>query len=587
MSITRLKPVDVVVVGVGVAGSIVCKELAQTGLRVVGLERGRMIDPAHDFAMPYVHDELKYDRHSDIIQNLSRETVTFRNSMHEGALPVREVGSFKPGECVGGAGVHWGGSAFRFLPWDFEVRSRTHERYGRKKLPQDCTSQDWGLTYDELEPYYDQFEQIYGIGGKAGNLNGEIQVGGNPYEGPRSREFPNPPTIPTYPGSIFGKAAAELGYKPFPKPTASMTRPYVNPYKLMLGACVHGGFCANHGCAMGAKATPLSTVVPALLKHQNFELRTHANVLKVNLDSDRKRAVSVTYMDARGRTVEQPADLIILTGFTFNNTRLLLLSGIGQPYDPLRNEGVVGRNYSYQPWGKVQLFFEDKVFKRFMAGGGMGTVIDDFNAEQLNHADLGFIGGAQIGVQSSGALPIRSRPVPRGTPRWGSAWKQAVAHYYDRSIHIGLNITCQSYRGSYLDLDPTYRDAHNQPLLRMTFNWHENERRTADYLTKQAVEIGKAMGASRMGSSSSNGDYSVTSYQSTHNVGGAVMGMNPATSVVNKYLQSWDVSNVFVVGGSAFPQNSASGPTETIGALACWTADMIRERYLKQPGALV
>ncbi len=78
-----------------------------------------MIDPQHDFAMPYAHDELKYDRHSDIPQNLSRETLTFRNQPHtqEKALPMREMGSFKPGECVGGAGMHWGARA-RALPWD-------------------------------------------------------------------------------------------------------------------------------------------------------------------------------------------------------------------------------------------------------------------------------------------------------------------------------------------------------------------------------------------------------------------------------------------------------------------------------------
>ena len=124
MAVTKLKPVDVVVVGAGVAGTIVCKELAGAGLNVVCLERGRMLDPNHDFAMPYAHDELKYDRHSDLVQNLSRETITFRNSMNETALPMREIGSFKPGECVGGAGVYWGGVYFRFpLLWDMEQRS--------------------------------------------------------------------------------------------------------------------------------------------------------------------------------------------------------------------------------------------------------------------------------------------------------------------------------------------------------------------------------------------------------------------------------------------------------------------------------
>ena len=76
-------------------------------------------------------------------------------------------------------------------------------------------------------------------------------------------------------------------------------------------------------------------------------------------------------------------------------------------------------------------------------------------------------------------------------------------------------------------------------------------------------------------------------YQSTHNIGGAVMGADPATSAVNKYLQSWDVTNVFVIGGSAFPQNSAYPPTATIGTLACWAADTIKDTYLKRPGPMV
>jgi gluconate 2-dehydrogenase alpha chain len=284
--------------------------------------------------------------------------------------------------------------------------------------------------------------------------------------------------------------------------------------------------------------------------------------------------------------VEQPADLVILAAFTFNNVRLLLLSGIGEPYDPIAGRGVVGRNYAYQPWGKVQLFFEDKVFKRYMGGGGIGTVIDDFVADNFDHSGLGFMGGAEIGVQSSGALPIRSHPVPSGTPRWGGHWKQAVARYYDSSLQIGVNIGCQSYRGYYLDLDPTYRDARGLPLLRMTYNWHDNERRIAAYATKKAAEIGKAMNASKMNVNFVPEKYTITGYQSTHNLGGAAMGKDPSVSVVNKYLQSWDVPNVFVVGGSAFPETGAHGPTPTIGALACWTADAIKEQYLKRPGAL-
>ncbi len=588
MTATKLKAVDAVVVGTGVVGSILCKELADAGLKVVGLERGRMIDPQHDFAMPYAHDELKYDRHSDIFQNLARETITFRNNMNETALPMREMGSFKPGECVGGAGAHWACRARRFLPWDIQTRSRTLERYGRGQMPEDCTSQDWGITYDELEPYYDQFEHIYGVGGKAGNLNGEIRPGGNPFEGPRTREYPNPPTERTYPGALFAQAAESLGYTPYQNPTAAMTRPYTNPYRLMLGQCVRGGFCGGYGCAVGAKASPLTAVLPALLKHANFELRPLANVIKVNLDSEKKRAAGVTYLDARGREVEQPAELVILTSYTFNNTRLMLLSGIGKPYDPVSNQGVIGRNYSYQPGSKVMLFFEDREFNPFIGADTVGTAIDEFNGDNFDHQGLGFVGGAYVAAQSASPTPIRSTPVPPGTPQWGADWKKNAMRYYRRSFAISLHGNCQSYRTRYLDLDPTYRDANGLPLLRMTFDWHDNERRMSAYITGKMKELARAIGPSKMSvSEPSSVRYSIVPYQSTHNVGGAVMGADPALSAVNKYLQSWDVPNVFTIGGSAFPQNSASAPTCTIGALACWAADSIKDLYLKRPGALV
>jgi gluconate 2-dehydrogenase alpha chain len=578
----------VVVVGAGVAGTLICKELAPTGLDIVCLERGRMLDATHDLAMPYVHDQLKYDRGSDIVQNLSRETITFRNAMDETALPMREIGSFKPGECVGGAGVHWGGMTQRFLPWDFETYSRTVERYGKEQIPEDCTSHDWGITYDELEPYYDQFEHIYGIGGKAGNLNGEIQPGGNPFEGPRTREYPNPPKEPSFACSLFAEAAVSLGYQPYPMASAAMTRSYTNPYRLMLGQCVNGGYCGHYTCGMGARATPLTAVLPALLRHQNFELRPLANVIKINLDSDGKRAVGVTYLDARGREIEQPADLVVLSSYVFNNVRLMLLSGIGEAYDPVANRGVVGRNYSYVAYGKVSLFFDDgKVFNRFIGSGGLATAIDEFNGDNFDHSGLGFIGGAYHVVSSIGAPPIRSHLLPPGTPRWGSGWKKAVAHYYNRSLQIVAHGSCQSYRTNYLDLDPTYRDANGLPLIRMTFDRCENEFRMSAFTTEKAVEIGRAIGPSTMSVVPVTGKYSIVPYQSTHNVGGAVMGADPATSAVNKYLQSWDVPNLFVVGASAYPQNSANSPTGTVGALACWAADAIKDEYLKRPGPLV
>src|SRR5437867_361429 len=433
---TKLKPVDAVVVGVGLSGSILAKELAEAGLHVVGLERGRWRDTDPDFAMPYAHDELRYVKRHELMQDLSRETITFRNNAAETALPMRQLGSFRPGEGVGGAAVHWGGLTWRFLPWDFETRSRTLARYGKGQLAEDCTSQDWGVTYDELERHFDRFEYLYGISGKAGNLRGRIVPGGNPFEGPRSREYPNPPLKTSYAGALFKQAAEKMGYRPFPTPTGAVSRAYTNEYGATINACVYCGYCQFFGCEMGAKASPQTAVLPNLMQQKNFQLRTHANVTKVNLDAAKKRALGVTYVDSRGREFEQPADLVLLTSYVFNNVRLMLLSGIGAPYDPAAGRGVVGRNYAYQTTSNVTLFFEDKVFNQFMGAGALSTMIDDLDGDNFDHSGLGFIGGGWVGAASSGARPIDTNPVPSGTPRWGSAWKKAVAHYYNRSFGI-------------------------------------------------------------------------------------------------------------------------------------------------------
>ena len=116
-----------------------------------------------------------------------------------------------------------------FTEADFVWRTRMNERYGENFVDPDLTIQDWGVTYDELEPYFDKFELLLGTGGKAGNLKGKIQPGGNPFESWRSREYPNPPMKEQYGGVLFRKAAADMGYHPFVQPSSNMTRPYTNP----------------------------------------------------------------------------------------------------------------------------------------------------------------------------------------------------------------------------------------------------------------------------------------------------------------------------------------------------------------------
>jgi gluconate 2-dehydrogenase alpha chain len=121
----------------------------------------------------------------------------------------------------------------------------------------------------------------------------------------------------------------------------------------------------------------------------------------------------------------------------------------------------------------------------------------------------------------------------------------------------------------------------------MTFDFPENDLKMSVFLTQKAMEIGKAMGGQRVEGGPRKGPYNVTQYQTTHNTGGTIMGADPSTSVVNRYLQSWDVPNVFVIGASNFPQNASYNPTDTVGALAYWAADAIVKQYLPSPGPLV
>ena len=584
---TTLKSVDAVTVGVGWTGGIIAAELTKAGLHVVGLERGEYRNTSPDFQVPQIHDELAYGVRLKLFQDTAIETVTFRNDVSQTALPLRYHISFLPGEGLGGAGVHWNGMTWRFLPWDFETRSRTIARYGVSMLGSDCTSQDWGITYDQLEPFYDRFEYQAGISGKAGNIKGKIQPGGNPFEGPRARDYPNPPMKVAYQSALFRDAASKLGYHPFVMPSANVTRAYTNPDGAPFGSCAYCGYCERFGCEMFAKASPQLAVLPVAAKTGRYELRVGANVVRLNLDSAKRRVVSVTYVDAAGREFVQPAELVFLTSFILNNVRMLLISGVGTPYDPKTGKGNVGRNYAYQAMTGAAYFLENKTFNPFMGSGANGMVFDDFNGDNFDHAGLGFIGGADIYVNANGGRPIQYHPVPPGTPTWGAAWKQAVAKWYRHAFYASAQGGVQAYRGNYLDLDPTYRDAYGLPLLRMTFNWGPHELRQSQYMAGILSKLGKMLGASPLAMSQLKGNYTTQIYQTTHNTGGAIMGASPESSVVNAYLQSWDVPNLFVIGANAFPQNAGYNPTGTVGALAYRTANAVLKRYVKRPGPLV
>lgn len=581
---------DVVIVGLGWTGAILGMELAEEGLEILALERGPDQNTVPEFRYPHMIDELSYGERHKLMLRPRQSTVTIRRTLAERAMPMRKWGSFLLGNGVGGAGTHWNGQTWRPQPIEMQLRSYIRDRWGEEIIPEEMTIADYPVTYDELEPHFDRFERVAGISGIAGNLNGEIQPGGNPYEGWRSRPYPMPPLPMTWNGVKFAEAAQALGYHPFPRPGGNASTSYVNEYGMQMGACNYCGFCERYGCYQYSKSSPQTTILAALFRKPNFQYRTQAEVLRVETAPDGQTATGVTWFDETAQEeVFQPADLVILAAYQIETTRLMLLSGIGEPYDPVANTGTTGKNYGYQITGSTAMFFRDEHFNPFIGSGVNGVCIDDFGMNNLDFGELGFIGGAYVSSAQTNGQPIRSMPLPSGTPGWGAEWKRAIAEWYGHEMSISSHGSVMSYRGHYCDLDPNYRDRHGRPLLRITFDWHPNDLRLNQFLKDRIEEIARSLRPDIMQSSFKGlgARYDVRPYQTTHNTGGSIMAATPEGGPLNRYLQAWDKHNVFVMGAGAFVQNTQYNPTGLVGGLAYWAADAIRRQYLPNPGPLV
>lgn len=562
--------VDVVTVGVGWTGGIIAAECAKAGMKVRGLERGQERG-TKDFQM--IHDEYRYAIRHGLMQDLSKETVTFRNNPKQRALPMRQLGSFLPGSGLGGAGTHWNGMVYRFFPYDFKIKTETEKKYGKDKLSSDYLLQDWGITYDELEPYYDKFEKMAGISGEDTN----------PFWGKRSSDFPTPPMKKTPLLKKFEKATSDLGYHPYMVPSANLSEAYENPDGSKINACQYCGFCERFGCEYGAKSSPEITVIPTAKKTGNFDVTFNANVVEVLKEGN--KTTGVKYVDTQtGEEFIQPAEVVVLTSFVFNNAKLLMTSDIGEQYDPETGKGTLGKNYCYQIEPEASGFFDEQM-NTFMGAGALGMTIDDFNGDSFDHSDLDFIHGSSITFLQSGSRPIGTNPIPSDVPLWGPEFKKASIENFTKSLSVFGQGASLPHKHNYLSLDSTYKDQYGLPLLKMTYNFTDQDRNLHKYITGKIEDIMKEMGAKTVDGSGELEDYDIVPYQSTHNTGGTIMGDDPDKSVVNNYLQHWDMDNLFVVGAGNFNHNSGYNPTFTVGALAYRAAEGI-QKYNQNSGSL-
>jgi gluconate 2-dehydrogenase alpha chain len=571
-----IEKTDVVIVGVGAAGGILAAELGKAGMKVIGLERGPRLKTS-DFEP---HDELRYFQRQDLRPDPKRMPVTWRPNAKATAHPIPSQNN---GNQAGGGTVHYGAVSWRFHEDDFRVRSQTIARYGADAIPEGSSIIDWPLSYADLEPYYERAEYELGVSGKAGNLQGKKVDGGNVFEAPRQREYPLPPLLNDQVGANFEPAARKLGLHPFATPHAILSQPYKDR-----PGCTYCGFCQAFGCHVGAKSSILVTKLPEADATGNFKLVTGAMCYRVNSDNSGK-ATGVSYYgpDRSDNTIE--ADIVILAPFIYDNVRLLLLSKSEKFPNGLANSsGHLGKHIMAHIGARAFAAFDDRHVNVYMGPSAQKNSLDDYNADNFDHKDLGFIRGAQI---SAGPAGLEGGPLgtamsmnpPPGVPRWGAAFRDFYAKYYTRHTALTGQTENLPYADQTIDLDPNVRDAWGLPAPRITYDWRRpNEKARVEFIQKKMVEIGHAMGAAQVWTAPFG-----PGAPGAHHQGGTRMGGDPQDSVVNKYSQSWDVPNLFIMGSSTHPTMSGFNPTLTLQALAYMTAEAIVNRYRNNPGALI
>lgn len=556
----QLPKADVVIVGLGAAGGIAAHVLTDAGISVVAIEAGPRLDNEDFLAND---DEISGGiRNWTGSPKFNHEIPTWRPDASSPTGPP----PLPPGRManmVGGSSVHYATQQWRFRADDFTIRSDTIARYGEDAKPEGSTITDWPISYDDLEQYYDQVEYLIGVSGEAGS---------NPFESPRSRPYPLPPLRRFGFGEMAAEGMSALGYNPFPEPSAIISEDYDGR-----PACTYCGFCSPYGCWNDSKSSTLVTAIPKAEATGRLEIRPNCRVTRIQ-SNDQGQVTGVEYLDGDGNMQEQPAGVVVLSSYAFENNRLLLLSTSDFYTNGLANNGGnVGKHHMSHVYVGSYGLFPGMQLNLFSGTVGQGTVIDDLNGDNFDHTDLGFIRGAMVEVFNNTSLPIaQSRTLAPGVPTWGSAYKQWL---HDNGNSVGQlfgQVESLPYETNFLDLDPEVTDSLGMPVIRVTYSIGENEVKAQQYISDKLDELLVAMGATETWSAIPLG---VTQPMNTHDYGGTRMGDDPESSVVNKFGLAHEVGNLCVLGGSTFVSTTGYNPTHTIEALAWYAAEHIAQNF--------
>jgi len=470
----------------------------------------------------------------------------------ERVVLASEGGYSNNAACVGGGTFSYGAMAWRFMEQDFRMKSL----YG---AVEGSTLEDWPITYDDLEPYYEKAEWEMGVSG---------DDSGNPFKAPRRKPLPMPPLPPNREFEILEPAAKRLGLHPFHIPMLRNTVPYNGR-----GACMRCRWCVGFACEVDARTGTHNTVIPKALATGNCELRTECIVSEVVVD-DRGRARGVVYFDENGRRQEQTADLVVVCCGAIESARLLLNSksklfpnGLGNRYDWV-GRNLQGHTYS----GAVGLFGFDTYDD---VGPGAQIAICDYN-----HGNPGLVGGAMLANEFI-RLPYQLvNYAPAYVPAWGLAHKEWMRNAFRRTVAvIGPTQEIPIFEAR-VQVDPKVKDHWGIPVARLSGGKHPHSMEIAHAMIGKAEAWLREAGARRTWRRQPSPGLS----GGQHQAGTCRMGNDPKTSVVDKFCRIHDMDNVYVVDGSVHVTNGGFNPVLTILAIAYYASDNLVKTWKNTKG---